>query len=36
MIAGDILILVQKRDAFFDAMIRALWNVQVPSRAPTA
>ncbi len=31
VIAGDILILVQKRDAFFDAMIRALlWNVQVP------
>ena len=28
--AGDILILVKKRNAFFDAMIRALWNEQVP------
>lgn len=28
--AGDILILVRKRDAFFDAMIRALWSEQVP------
>ena len=28
--AGDILILVRKRDAFFDAMIRALWNENVP------
>jgi ATP-dependent helicase/nuclease subunit A len=28
--AGDILILVKKRNSFFDAMIRALWNEQVP------
>ena len=28
--AGDILILVRRRDSFFDAMIRALWNEQVP------
>ncbi|MCA3555958.1 double-strand break repair helicase AddA [Aestuariivirga sp.] len=28
--AGDILILVRKRDSFFDAMIRALWNERVP------
>ena len=28
--AGDILILVRRRDNFFDAMIRALWNEQVP------
>ncbi|WP_421692901.1 double-strand break repair helicase AddA [Aestuariivirga sp.] len=28
--AGDILILVKRRDSFFDAMIRALWNEQVP------
>ena len=28
--AGDILILVRKRDAFFDAMIRALWSENVP------
>lgn len=27
---GDILILVRKRSSFFDAMIRALWNEQVP------
>lgn len=27
---GDILILVKKRNSFFDAMIRALWNEQVP------
>lgn len=30
VVPGDILILVQRRDAFFDAMIRALWNEQVP------
>ena len=28
--AGDILILVRSRNTFFDAMIRALWNEQVP------
>jgi ATP-dependent helicase/nuclease subunit A len=28
--AGDILILVRRRNAFFDAVIRALWNEQVP------
>ena len=28
--AGDILILVRQRNSFFDAMIRALWNEQVP------
>ncbi len=28
--AGDVLILVQRRNSFFDAMIRALWNEQVP------
>jgi ATP-dependent helicase/nuclease subunit A len=28
--AGDILILVRRRNSFFDAMIRALWNEQVP------
>ena len=28
--AGDILILVKRRDSFFDAVIRALWNEQVP------
>ena len=28
--AGDILILVRHRNSFFDAMIRALWNEQVP------
>ncbi len=27
---GDILILVRQRNSFFDAMIRALWNEQVP------
>jgi ATP-dependent helicase/nuclease subunit A len=27
---GDILILVKQRSSFFDAMIRALWNEQVP------
>ncbi|MEI7598104.1 MAG: double-strand break repair helicase AddA [Aestuariivirga sp.] len=27
---GDILILVRQRNSFFDAMIRALWNAQVP------
>ena len=27
---GDILILVRRRNSFFDAMIRALWNEQVP------
>jgi ATP-dependent helicase/nuclease subunit A len=27
---GDILILVKSRNTFFDAMIRALWNEQVP------
>ncbi|MCA3573692.1 MAG: double-strand break repair helicase AddA, partial [Aestuariivirga sp.] len=27
---GDILILVRSRNGFFDAMIRALWNEQVP------
>ena len=27
---GDILILVRSRNSFFDAMIRALWNEQVP------
>jgi ATP-dependent helicase/nuclease subunit A len=27
---GDILILVKRRNTFFDAMIRALWNEQVP------
>lgn len=28
--AGDILVLVRQRNSFFDAMIRALWNEQVP------
>ena len=28
--AGDILILVRRRNSFFDAMIRALWNENVP------